>query len=283
MTKVDMLGLCLFYLRTSDIMQTICPCFGLTQSFLSTWLNYAMDVLLRMITKRGSNDFAVRWPCIEEIRYNAALLKAKRRYGIVLDRIFAVTDGARMSCVSFEEPQLQNAYYQGYNQKVEVTNLLVWAFTGEIIHAAVNYPGSWHDNRIAALLGLYWPLLSDQKTPSGYAILGDSAFVNNMTATNGKVVRARKLNELSRMPMSAACQAIDQLLHHLYPKERQSAEWGVRGLSGPFRRFHSILPSNDYKQYRIISSCVHLVNYRTKRIGRNQIRSVYHESSIPMP
>ena len=37
--------------------------------------------------------------------------------------------------------------------------------------------------------GLYFPKLSEEMTPPGMAILGDSAFMKNNRATNGKIMR----------------------------------------------------------------------------------------------
>lgn len=99
--------------------------------------------------------------------------------------------------------------------------------------------------------------------------------MNNLKATNGKLVRARKLNERSKVPLATDCRAVDLILQSLYPKERQSAEWGVRGFRGCYHRVTTVLPSNPYKRYRILSLCVHLSNYRTRKLGRNEIRTVY--------
>lgn len=91
----------------------------------------------------------------------------------------------------------------------------MWNFFGELIHAAVNFPGSWYDTKLAGASGLYFPKLSDEMTPAGFAILGDSAFVNNTTTTNGKVIRGRKSNETSNIPLSAELCAVDIILHVL--------------------------------------------------------------------
>lgn len=90
-----------------------------------------------------------------------------------------MTDGTRIRCVDSEDIEMQNAFWKGYLEEENAINLLLWMFTCEIIHAAVSYPGSWHDNQSAALSSLYWHLLSDDITPPGYAIIRDSASVNN--------------------------------------------------------------------------------------------------------
>ena len=49
-----------------------------------------------------------------------------------------------MLCVAYKNSDEENAFWEGLNQGHEVTNLLIWKFSEEIIHATVNYPGSWH-------------------------------------------------------------------------------------------------------------------------------------------
>lgn len=48
----------------------------------------------------------------------------------------------------------------------------------------MNYPGSRHDTKIAAVSELYYPMLSDECTRPIMAIIADSAFVNNTKTTN---------------------------------------------------------------------------------------------------
>lgn len=235
-----------------------------------------MKVILAVMKDDTHEDFRIKWPTEFEMAESAARLQKYRQYGYALRGVFGVTDGARLDCVSFVDNDLQNAYFQKFTQEVEVTNLLVWNFKGEIIHAALNFPGSWHDSKLAYVSGLYWPSLAeDSITPPEYAILGDSAFVHNTRVTNGKVLRAKKANEMGCIPLSDECAAVELLLQRLYPKDRESAEWGIRGLRGPFRRLTTTMPSDGYKRGMLLSVVCHLSNYRTRNIGCNQIRSVY--------
>ncbi|CDF37127.1 unnamed protein product [Chondrus crispus] len=57
--------------------------------------------------------------------------------------------------------------------------------------------------------------------------------------------------------------------------ERQSPEWGVRALKGPFGRLTVPLPADAYKRCRISRLCCHLFNMRTRTVGRNHIRATY--------
>lgn len=61
--------------------------------------------------------------------------------------------------------------------------------------------------------------------------------------------------------------------------ERQSAEWGVRAVKGPFKRLTVPLPADSYERLRIIAICVHLCSFRTRFVGLNQICIIYAEDS----
>ena len=133
----------------------------------------------------------------------------------------------------------------------------------------INFPGSWHDNRLAYTSGLIHDKLSDEMTPPGFEILCDSAFTKDTKRTNGKCFRSRKENEKSIGTDSAELAAVDAILERAMPSERQSAEWGVRSVKGVFQRLKVPLSADSYKRYRIIRNCVHLVKFRIRRAGHN--------------
>eukprot|EP00171_Calliarthron_tuberculosum_P005428 IDg5428t1 len=219
-------------------------------------------------------------PMFEEWRKNGngasnQKLMANRPNGRLMKGIFAVVDGGRIPCADYVDADMQNAYYEGYTGNVEVTNLLVFNFFGEIIHAGVNFPGSWHDSKLAVLSGLIYPKLGDDFTPPGYAILGDSAFASSMRVGGGKIVRARKQNETVDIPESPELAAVDLVLQRVLPSERQSAEWGIRALKGPFERMRLPLSAVSTRRGRLLRVCVHLLNMRTRLIGLSQIRTTY--------
>ena len=114
-------------------------------------------------------------------------------------------------------------------------------------------------------------------TPSGYAVLADSAFTRGGGFLEGEILRARKSNEMgsnSNVPRSTWLAAVDTLLESALPSERQSAEWGLRALKGPFARLKTVLPADAHARYRILGLCVHLYNLRVRKVGLNQIRTV---------
>lgn len=254
-TSADLLALSLHYLRTKGPALHLCPFFGLVQTSLSVWLDYSLRVLYQVVSNPIRPAFRIAWPSFEEQKASAELLGRNRPNGALLKGIFSVTDGGRFKCADYVDTDIQNAYFEGYTQQDEVTNLFVFDFKGELIFAAVNYPGSWHDSKLASVSGLYHVKLADENTPPGMAILGDSAFVNNTRVTHGKVVRNRKSTETTDIPEGAALAAIDLILQRVYPSERQSEEWGVRSLKGPFKRLDATLPAESPKRLLIIACC----------------------------
>ena len=87
----------------------------------------------------------------------------------------------------------------------------------------MNFPGSWHDSKLAASSGLYLTVLTEY-TPAGFAVLAGSAFPRTIDALKSKIVRARKLNELGAsngVPESAYLQAVDKLIERAMPSERR--------------------------------------------------------------
>jgi len=209
---------------------------------------------------------------------SSALLANNRELGEILKGVFSITDGARMPCAVHDEPLLENAYWEGFTQGHEATNVFVWNFFGEVIHAGINFPGSWHDSKVAAASGLYYPKLADHLTPPGFAVLADSAFPKTTSVLNGKIVRARKVNEMGTaggVGQNAYIAATEMLLDRAMPSERQSAEWGVRAIKGPFKRVTVPLPADSYTRYRLLVLVTHLYNFRVRCVGLNQIRTVY--------
>jgi len=187
-------------LETQGALYRLCPVFGMTDSNNGVWLDYSFEVSMRVVKEKTRTEFKIKWPNFEGMKASVSLLESNRANGRYLKGIFGITDGGGTPCADYTDLNLQNAYFEGFSQGVEMTNLSVFNFFGELIHAAVNYPGSWYDTKLATASGLYFPKLSDSVTPPGMAILGDSVFVNRTRAANGKIIRVRKANEVSDIP-----------------------------------------------------------------------------------
>lgn len=130
-----------------------------------------------------------------------------------------------MLCAYVTNPDFQNSYFEVFTQELEVTNLFVWKFKGELVHAQINFLCSWHDSRLAASSGLYYLKISDYVAPPGYSIFWDSAFIKEIKGGHSKFVRARKQNEKDDNLGAEELDAIDLLLEKAMSSERQSTEW----------------------------------------------------------
>ena len=64
--------------------------------------------------------------------------------------------------------------------------------------------------------------------------------------------------------------------HNKYVSLRQSSEWGMRALQGTFTRLKARLTSNSVTRNYIIHSIILLHNFRTIRVGLNQIATVFN-------
>eukprot|EP00172_Hildenbrandia_rubra_P002294 Plantae.Rhodophyta-Hildenbrandia_rubra.ctg30402.p1 GENE.Plantae.Rhodophyta-Hildenbrandia_rubra.ctg30402~~Plantae.Rhodophyta-Hildenbrandia_rubra.ctg30402.p1 ORF type:complete len:262 (+),score=16.55 Plantae.Rhodophyta-Hildenbrandia_rubra.ctg30402:507-1292(+) len=224
MRSIDLLGLALWRLKSRCRRREMCFLFGVAPTTLNMWLNCSLEALWRVVKRKSNADFEIEWPTVDQMKESAGLIERNRRYGAALRGALAVAGGGRMPCAERGDESMQNAYHEGCAGSVEVTNLIVFDFFGERIHSAVNYPGSWRDARLASVSGLCHDCLSDDLTPPGFAILGDSAFVNDLKVANWKALRGRKCNESDGMPEPAALAAIDLALQKAMPSERQSAE-----------------------------------------------------------
>ena len=115
---------------------------------MSVLLDYSLEMMLLVVKRKTRSEFEVRWRTVAEMNSYTNLLTSNRKFGKYLHGLLAVTDVERMLCADFIDPELQNAYFEGFTQNIEVTNLFAWNVHGELIHAAINFPGTWHDSKL---------------------------------------------------------------------------------------------------------------------------------------
>lgn len=189
--------------------------------------------------------------------------------------VFGVVDGGRLPCTIYENNDLHNSYNEEGTGNLEFTNLLVFNIFGEIIHDAVNYPWSWQDSKLASSSGLIFTKLGNRMTPPGFSILSDSAFVSELKVANGNIMREKKSSETRYIQISAEITPVDIIMQRFLPSEIPSFEWGMRCLKGTFGRMPLPLSPDNAKREKIIRTFLHLLNFLTRKIGLNQIRTVY--------
>lgn len=142
--------------------------------------------------------------------------------------------------------------------------------SGIIIAARTNAPGSWHDSRVAKEI---YAALRDH-TPAGYYIMADTAFPCGSNDINGRICTPLKQGQT--LQGSAADIEERMAFNRELLSYRQTAEWGMRSLQGAFGRLRIPLNISD-KEARgdLIEICVHLHNLHSKKVGINQICTVY--------
>ena len=139
-----------------------------------------------------------------------------------------------------------------------------------IIAANLNAPGSWHDSRVARPI---YEKLRDE-TPPGFYLVADTAFPRGTDQILGCIRAPFKAGH--RIPgtpdeVQALMDFDRQLLSY-----RQTAEWGNRSLQGSFGRLRIPLEVKFTESHAdLLECCVRLHNLRCRRVGLNQIRTVY--------
>lgn len=128
-------------------------------------------------------------------------------------------DEGRLLCAVYTKGDLQNTYYEGYTTSVEVTNLFVVDCHEAIIHASINFPGSWHDAKLAIWSSLKYLELSDTMTTPRYATLCTSAFKVDVKEILGEIVRAQKTIETVDVPENFELYATDLVLQKVYSRK----------------------------------------------------------------
>ncbi|EEB96493.1 hypothetical protein MPER_04363, partial [Moniliophthora perniciosa FA553] len=132
-----------------------------------------------------------------------------------------------------DDPEIENATYNGWKTDHRISNILVFSPKGTIIDAVLNAPGSWHDAHTAR------PIFERLRTrfPPGYYVVADTAFPRGPVSIKGKIKAPLKGGE--RIPADRAKQ--EQLLrfNRQLLSYRQSAEWGMRIMQGSFGRLRN--------------------------------------------
>lgn len=191
---------------------------------------------------------------------SSELLRLNKEDGSLVPNVFGVIDGDCIPCADYGYTDLENAYIEGYNGHVEVTNIFVFNFFREIIHAGVNYPGIWDERKILVASALLLDRLSNEKAPVGRAILGDSEFVARACVIRGKIILGRKSTETEDVPESELLAVVDAILYQVVSRERQSAEWSIRAVKEPFRRLRLHLTADSAVRFHLLYVCVNLYN-----------------------
>jgi hypothetical protein len=212
-------------------------------------------------------DSRIAWPNAEEMRAYSDIIKAHEP-GI--SNVFGFVDGVYFRCDDPADSDTQNAYYNGWKSCCSITNVLVFAPDGTIIWACYNMPGSWHDAVLAR--HLFNKLLNPMETPSPYCLIADSAFPSTKELQD-RIITPPKVNQIYennynsvRSNTATAAEVI---------KARQGVEWGMHSLQSAFARLGVPLPFDPPYTHCLLKLIFHLYNLRVRKVGLNQLRTVY--------
>ena len=253
------LALCLLWLRSHCEQRFLSLIFGLVPSVVSETLNLSLRCLLEALCATPSAK--IRFPNRSRRKLFADIIAM--RYPRLRGAI-GFLDGLKLPVHPPSDEYWRNAMYNGWTCDYYVSNLLLFGPDGCIFHYVSNAPGSWNDARLARDGGLYDIL--DSRLDDDQFIVADSIFPAHGT----KVKRPPKVDE----PGPDCAESL--LFFRDLISARQSAEWGMGGLERTFprltARFHW-----ERKGIRgtVLLICYHLVNFRAREMGLNQIRTVW--------
>jgi len=179
-------------------------------------------------------------------------------------------DGLNLPLQKSASPEFENATYNGWLHSHFISNVFVFAPTGEILSCKLNGPGSWNDSRLA---GKIYTKLRD-RTPDGFYLIADTAFPRGQDRIDGWIKAPLKVKD----PLPADALERTKLLafDHQVLSYRQTAEWGNHTLQSSFGRLRLPLPvRDDVARANLLEIAARLHNLRTRFVGLNQIRTVY--------
>ncbi|KAG2337597.1 hypothetical protein BDR05DRAFT_978457 [Suillus weaverae] len=248
------LGLVSHYLSSTMHQISLQQVFALIPTTVSRYLSFGLHILL--LTLRNMADAKIHWLQGDEFEECSALVVACHAR---LQGAFGSIDGLKIPVQTSNDIDIENAMFNGWLSEHFISSVLTFSSQGIVIAARTNTPGSWHDSH---------------HTPAGYYIVADTAFPRGSNNIDGCICAPLKQGQTLRGTAAdiEECMAFN---HELF-SYRQTAEWGMRGLQGAFGHLRVPLGTSD-KEVRgdLIETCVHLHNLRAKRVGINQICTVY--------
>ncbi|KJA13320.1 hypothetical protein HYPSUDRAFT_1079676 [Hypholoma sublateritium FD-334 SS-4] len=260
------LGLVLHFLNSTMHEKTLQQVFAIVPTTASRYINFALHILLQ--TLQELPEASIRWPKTSEECQNHNNLITSRHPRLL--GAFASIDGLNLPTQTSNDPDVENSTYNGWLSEHYISSVIVFSPEGLILGANFNAPGSWHDSRVAQ--PIYKKL--KEETPDGFYLVADTAFPRGTQDIEGRIMAPIKTGQRFRGTVEEIEErfAFDrELLSY-----RQTAEWGMRSIQGSFGRLRLPLPIEDTElRANLLETCFRLHNLRTRKVGRNQIQSVY--------
>lgn len=260
------LGLVLHYMCTCGDDGVLQVVFGTVPAVTSRVLETGLALLLSVLaTERLAR---ITWPDADKMEAFSAMIEGK--YSL-LSGAFGFVDGLRLPIQVPGDPDLENAYYNGWVSQHNIGNIFCFAADGTIMHARLNAPGSFHDSRNSH--SLYEALTDPLKTPDPFFICGDSAFPRMPGVLSNKI--RVPLKEKTRLPADEDELVRVVMFDQQLVAARQAAEWGMHSLQATYEILRVPLTADVSKRFRILLLVCRLHQVRVRLDGIGQIQTVF--------
>ncbi|KAG0697412.1 hypothetical protein DFH29DRAFT_1003720 [Suillus ampliporus] len=197
------LGFTLHFLSLAMQEIVLQQIFALIPTTVNHYLNFALDILLQ--TLHDIPEGAIHFPNHNKIIKDNFLIHARHSK---LIGGFGSIGGLSLPCQEADDPEVENATYNGWKSSHFISNVMVFSPQGVIISAVLN------------------------KTPDGYYLITDSAFPHGTATVSGKIQAPLKSGTV--LPGNAHEQAELLTFNQQLLSYCQTAEWGMQMMQGSF-------------------------------------------------
>lgn len=157
----------------------------------------------------------------------------------------------------------QNMFYNGWTHSHYITNIIVFCPDGTILIMCYNAPGMMNDSSVAHAGNVYRKL-EDLYYNHGFKCVVDSAFSKQEFPF---LIKSSQLDLDDNEMLVVNCIATSL---------RLSAEWGMGELHATFPRMKETFRYHEGGERKVgLKLMLHLFNYRSRRVGINQLLSTY--------
>ena len=269
-SEADRLALALRFVQTVGTLGDLEPEFGTAHSVLQRALWPALQRLRDVLV--SIPEAQCRFPSAEDGM--TMEIAARSQYGAPPAGAdfecpcCLLLDGTTTPVTDVSNIELQQLY--AYRNGGHVFNhALMWDLYGCCVAYSICAPGTTHDARLAA------PLIAQQQStrtnPAKHALLVDTGYTGVGTATPPAIFRPLK-SELIPADSAALFRAFSAYM----TVRRQAVEWANGALKRLAPRILVAMRLEQREKYRLVFEiALHLNNFRTRRIGFNQLKTVF--------
>jgi hypothetical protein len=261
LSPVDVIGLTLMWFTSRLLQKHLQTMFGQTPAVICRELQRGRAALRSAL--QVDRDGRIEWPDAPTMQRFSDMVQRKRGE---LSHVFGFMDGVHFPILNPADVDEQNAYYNGREREVTITNVLVFTPDGCIASVRYNCPGSWHDSIVA--LPIYDVLNNIILTPPPYRIIADSAFVATDRCVTCLTVTQAASATRAAQQMNAAVVSV-----------RQAAEWGMHSLQSVFHRLTLPFPCDVAYNQQVLDVAFRLFNFHARWDG-NQTRTVFDPDDV---